>query len=294
MRIQKLLCLFLLPAVLPGLAVAADCINGSGNLERPLWDGYTLVIGPASDQHVNECGVSVVGTDGKSIFHTFAVDVTMLRITGRDVNGDGKPDVVLLTHTASSPENVYSIVGTVEPAGLIRQIATTANLSFEERSEGHTEIVTHDTAFRDFEGFSADQVPAPLLFLRLKGKEIFNVSQIYWADYERDINEAKSKISKNDIATLRGESPKQKNEANAGKEADPAEVAHMHELQALVLQIVLDQIYGGHGQEAWKTLAEMWPYNDRDRIRGEILRRRMAGVLRDISRPAPKQAASAQ
>ncbi len=294
MRIQKLLSSLLLVALSSGLARAADCINGSGNLERPLWDGYTLIIGPAADQHVNECGVSVAGSDGKPIFYTFGVDASVLRITGRDVNGDGKPDVVLLTHAASSAENVYSIISTADPPGLVRQITTFANLSFEERSEGHTEIVTRDTAFRDFEGFSGDQVPAPLIFLRLKGKEIFNVSQIYWPEYEREINEAKAKLSKNEIAELKGETPKQKNEASQGKDEDPAVLAHMQNTRSIVLQIVLDYIYGGRGQEAWKMLADSWPYNDRDRIRAEILRRRMTGVMRDISRPAPKQAASAQ
>ncbi len=292
MRTPRFLFLSLCLLALSGVALAADCMNGLGELQRPLWDGYSLQIGPAQGDHVNECFAAVIGADGKTVFQIFGVDATMLRITGRDVNGDGKPDVVLLTHAASSPENVYSIVGTADPPGLIRQIATLANLSFEERSEGHTEIVTHDTAFRDFEGFSADEVPAPLIFLRLKGKEIFNVSQIYWPEYEREINEAKSKLSKNDIATLKGETPKQKNEASQGKDADPAEVAHMQDLKALVLQIVLNQIYGGRGQDAWKTLAEMWPYNDRDRIRAEILRRRMSGVMRDIGRPAPKQASA--
>ncbi len=295
MRTQKPLSILIGLLLWSGMAVAADCINGRGELERPLWDGYTLVIAPAGDQqHVNECGVSVLAADGKSIFFTFAVDATMLRITGRDVNGDGKPDIVLLTHAASSPQNVYSIVSTADPPGLVRQIATTADLSFEERSEGHTDIVTRETAFHDFEGFSGDQIPAPLIFLRLKGKEIFNVSQIYWPDYEREITEAKAKISKNEIAELKGETPKQKNEANQGKDEDPVVLAHMQNTRSVVLQIVLDYIYGGRGQEAWKMLADSWPYNDRDRIRAEILRRRMSGVMRDISRPAPKQAASAQ
>ena len=274
--------------VLGGAAWAADCMNGRGEVQRPLWDGYTLQIGPAEGDHVNECFAAVVTPDGKTLFETFGVDATMLRITGRDVNGDGKPDIVLLTHAANSPRGVYSIIGT-DPPGLIRQIVTLADLSFEERSEGKVDIATHDTAFYNFEGMTADQVPAPMLFLRMRGKEIYNVSQIYWPEYEREITQAKAKLSKTDIADLKGESPKQKNQQQKDGPS-PEELARMQDLKGTVLAIVLDYIYGGQGQQAWKTLADLWPYNDRDRIRAEILRRRMTGVMRDVSQPAPPAA----
>ena len=286
MRIQQLLFVFLFSLAWSGAAPAADCMNGRGELQRPLWDGYSLQIGPAQGDHVNECFAAVIGADGKSVFETFGVDASMLRITGRDVNGDGKPDVVLLTHSATSPENVYSIIGTADPAGLIRQIATSAELNFEERTEGRTDIVTHDTAFRDFEGLSPDQAPAPMMFLRLKGKEIYNVSQAYWPEYEQEITAAKANLSKTEIALFMGELP---NQTQKDKERDltPQEMARRQVVKATILQIVLDYIYGGRGQDAWKAVSEMWPALDRQRIRQEILRTRMGGVMRDISRPVP-------
>ena len=288
MRIQRLLSFLLCIVAGSSMAWAADCMNGRGELQRPLWDGYTLSIAPATGERVNECRAAVAGPDGKPIFEMYGVDASMLRATGRDVNGDGKPDVVLLTHKASAPDNIYSIVGTADPAGLIRQIVTSADLSFEERVEGKIDIVTHDTSFRDFEGMSAEQLPPPMLFLRMRGREIYNVSQVYWPEYERDIAQARAKLSKNDIADLKGESPKQKNEQN--KDPSPQDIAHLQDVKGTVLQIVLDYIYGGKGQDAWKTLGEMWPYNDRQRIREDILRARMAGVMRDISRPVPAAA----
>jgi hypothetical protein len=292
MRMQRFLSiLFFLLLAFSGAALAADCMNGRGELQRPLWDGYTLQIGPAQGDHVNECYAAVIGADGKALFETFGVDATMLRITGRDVNGDGKPDVVLQTHAASSPESVYSVVGTADPAGLIRQIVTMANLSFEERAEGHTEIVTRDTAFRGFEGLSGDQAPAPMIFLRLKGKEIYNVSPAYWAEYERDIAVAKANLAKNDVALFKGEVPNQ-TQKDKERGLSPQEVAHMQDVKAMILQVVLDYIYGGKGQDAWKAVSDMWPANDRQRIRQEILRVRMGGVMRDISRPAPKPASA--
>ena len=291
MRIQKLILAFFLSLCLSGIALAADCVNGRGENQRPLWDGYTLEIGPAAGDQVNLCRAAVMAADGKAVFEITGVDAVMLRATGRDVNGDGKPDVVLLTHAANSPQNVYSIVGTAEPPGLIRQITTSAELSFEERMEGHVDIVTHDTAFYDFEGLGPES-PAPLMFLRLKGKEIYNVSQVYWPEYERDIMLAKANLGKNEIADFKGDLPNQMPKEKP-PEPTPQDIARRQAVKATVLQIVLDYIYGGRGQDAWKTVSEMWPVLDRQRIRQEILRARMGGVMRDISRPAPK-AASAQ
>lgn len=285
MPMRKLLSILLFLAAVPGLAPAADCINGRGQLQRPLWDGYMLEIAPASDQ----CRVAVSGPGGKPVFEISGSDASMLRISGRDVNGDGKPDVVLLTHSTASPENVYSIIGTAEPAGLIRQIVTSAELSFEERTEGHIEMVTRDPAFRDLEGLSADQVPYPMLFLRLKGKEIYNVSQIYWPEYERAISLARGRLSKKDMEILKTDEFAQMGH-DKEKELTPEVMAHIQEVKSVVLEIVLDYIYGGRGEEGWKALTEFWAYSDRQRIRQELLRRRMTGVLRDINRPAPAPA----
>lgn len=291
MRIQSFLSSLLLFFVLAGTGLAADCANGHGEMQRSLWDGYTLRIAPAQGG-TNQCQATVAAADGKAVFDITGVDATMLRISGRDVNGNGKPDLVLLSHSSSSPENVYSVVGTAEPAGLIRQIVTSAELSFEPRGEeGRMEIVARDTAFRDFEGLPPEQAPKPLLFLRLKGKDIYNVSYVYWAEYEREITIAKSKLSKKDITDFtddRGNLPREGQQ----KELSPQEVERLQETKSLVLEIVLDYIYGGKGQEAWKTVSDMWPLADRQRIRQEILRVRATGVMRDINRPAPKQASA--
>ena len=297
MRIHRLFCVILLLACPAAFAATNGCVNGRGDLERPLWDGYTLKIG-ATDDAANPCYGGVIGKDGKPVFEIWGSDVTMEHVTGRDVNNDGKPDVVLLSHNPSAPQNVYSIIGTVDPPGLIKQIVTRAALSFEDRQgDGHMEIVTRDTSFREFDGLEPSQSPQPLIFLRLKGKEFFNVSHLYWSDYEREVAVAKGKIGRDDIANFKGEQTNSgagigTKDPNKPKEETPAEIAHKQDGKALILEIVVDQIYGGHGQEAWASLKEMWPYADRDRIRQEILRARMNGVLKDINRPAPKQASA--
>ena len=52
--------------------------------------------------------------------------------------------------------------------------------------------------------------------------------------------------------------------------------------------MALDYLYGGRCQQAWETIADMWPENYRRRIRQVILKGRTGGVLSEINRqPTP-------
>jgi hypothetical protein len=276
---------------------APDCINGRGQSNRTLWDGYTLQVGPADSGHVNECHAALSGPDGKLVYELFGVDVGIDQMTGRDVSNDGNKDVVLESHTASSSDNLYSVVGT-NPPGLIRQIMTGATLSFEDRGGGKIEIVTHDTAFQNgFEGVAPEDAPAPPVFLRLRGKELYNVSNVYWPEYEIEVTRAKAQLGRYDISDFMGTTPSNKTENEKGAGPSPMEQRKNYTTKTLILKVVVNYLYGGKGQEAWQALKEMWPYADRQRVQQAILTTRMKGVLSDSNRttprPAPVQASPA-
>jgi hypothetical protein len=292
MRNRRILYVCVVVALCGTALAAPDCINARGELQRQLWDGYTLLIGPATGDHINECRAAVVASDGKAVFEIFGVDAGMNGATGRDVSNDGSRDVVIESHTAS-PGNVYSIVGTRNPAGLLRQLTTTVRLSFEDRKgDGHIEIVTHDTAFLGFEGLENEESPQPPVFLRLKGKEIFNVSTLYWPEYEMEITRAKAQLGRDDVGDFMGTTPSKKTEKDKAAGPTPQEERRNLATKATVLKIVLNYLYAGKGQEAWQALKDMWPYADRDRVRQAILKTRMSGVLGDINRSTAKPAAS--
>ncbi len=286
MRIHRLLCIVLVLAC--GRALASPvCVNGGGEFQKPLWDGYTLLIGPGTGEHANECRAAVTAGDGKVIFETYGADAGIGAATGRDVSNDGSKDVVIETHTSAG--NVYSIVGTENPAGLVRQFVTASELSFEDRlGDGHIEIVTHDTAFVGFEGVAPEDSPQPLVFLRLKGERVANVSSLYWPEYEIEIKREKAQLGKWDISDFMGTTPSNKTDTEKAAGPKPQEERRMLATKAAVLRIVVNYLYAGKGQEAWQALKEMWPYADRDRVRQAILKTRMTGVLGDINRPTAK------
>ena len=121
----------------------------------------------------------------------------------------------------------------------------------------------------------------------MKGANVYNVSQLFWTDYQREIEDAKNGISKEDAEALTKEEGEN---AKPPQEGDPKAI-HLRSVRALVLTVVLDYLYADRGPDAWKTISEMWPILDRQRIRQLILRNRMRGILSEINRtPAPDTA----
>jgi len=184
-------------------------------------------------------------------------------------------------------------VATTEPAGLVRQIVTQATLSFEDRKgDGHMEIVTRDLAFSGFEGLAPEDSPKPLVFLRMRGKELYSVASLYWPDYEVEITRAKARLGRDDVSEFRGTMPNAKTDKEKAEGPSPQEQRRNYATRAAVLEVVVDYLYAGKGQEAWQYLKESWPYADRARVQQAILRTRMSGVLGDINRSATKPPAS--
>jgi hypothetical protein len=273
-------------------AVPERCVRGSPEIKKDLWDGYSVQIGAAVDEaHKGQCHAAVLAPDGKTLFEVTASEAGLFPITGTDVNGDDKPDVVFETRAPRGKCCYgYYILSLADPPGLLRAISVSVPLGFEDRDgDGKVEIWTRDYAFNYIEGLPPADSPFPLVFFRLKGTTLYNVSQAFWSEYEADINQARGQISKKDLEDmLKLEGPDTK---PAPPDAhDPKTEAYMH-IKGLVLQITLDYLYGGRGQQAWLTLQEMWRENDRDRIRQVILQTRTRGVLSELTRQLKPEAA---
>lgn len=275
-------CLLALPAFAAG---EPRCVRGAPQVQRELWDGYSVVIGqPADVSKKGQCHATVLAPGGKVLFEATDVEAAINPITGTDVNGDDKPDVVLETRPARGKCCfTYYVISLADPPGLVRSISVSVPLNFEDRDgDGKVEIWTHDNAFASIEGLDPSDTPAPLVFFRLKGNTLINISQAFWSEYESDIAQARGQIPKKELEDML------KDEGQDTKPQDPSvhdpkTDTNMH-IKGLVLQITLDYLYGGRGQQAWQTLTDMWCLNDRDRIRQVILQTRTRGVLGELSR----------
>lgn len=57
------------------------------------------------------------------------------------------------------------------------------------------------------------------------------------------------------------------------------------DVKPLVLTIALAYLYSGRDAQAWKSIDEMWPSFDRERIKSLILKTWAEGLLRYVDKP---------
>jgi len=271
-------------------ALDRGCAQGVGEWTENLWDGYKIEIAAAPNGAPAQCRAALQSADGKVLFEVTGAEAMVNPISGHDVNGDGKPDVVIETHrTAGRCCYTYSILAPGVDPPLVRQITTTPPLAFEDRdNDGKVEISTYDFAFVGIEGLSESDSPRPLVVFRLRGNTLYNVSSSYWPEYQREVEAARNSLSRSGQELLLGRSNTSGTSVGGGggkpRELSPAEEKQLLDAKGVVLTMVLNYLYGGKGEDAWKTIREMWTDRDKDRIRQAILLSRSRGVLNEVNR----------
>ena len=264
-------------------------------MQRELPDGFRLEIGRLHEDKPGQCDAVVRRADGSVAAEISGAEVSLAGGAVQDINQDGKPDLVLISKETLASTNLYSIISLGDPPGLLRSFHSPAEVFFEDRDgDGKVEIVTRDTAFANFDGLPDSYSSYPLVYFRMRGQAMMNVSQVFWPEYEREISLARGKMNREAVNRFGGFVYK---DQQAQGEVPPREQAQVIESKGLVLEVILNQLYGGRGQEAWATVSELWPANDRQRIRQAILKARLQGILGEVSRPAlplgpPAQAAA--
>ena len=272
--------------LISSFALGADrsCQNGRGGFKLALADGFLLQAGPTND---GQCSVELHSEAGETLYSSTGTESHIeFSVTGRDVNADGKTDAVV--EAMVNGKHRYAVLTPGATPALVREIVTNEPLTFEDRlGDGKIEIYGHEQVFEGIDGLPTEVTPAPLAIFRMSGTRIYPVMNLFWPEYESDINRAKAYISKDALAYLQGVSPK------GNDEHKPAEDRAIAETKGYILTVVLNYIYGGKPQEGWAYLTDNWQDRDKDRIRSLIISARNHGLLAEVNAPVP-QAAAAQ
>lgn len=281
--------LALVVLLVSSFALAADksCENGRGGYKLALADGFLVQAGPTND---GQCRVELRSAAGETLYGATGTESHIeFSVTGRDVNADGKNDAVV--EATVNGKHRYAVLTPGATPVLVREIVTNEPLTFEDKlGSGKVEIYGHEQVFVGIDGLPQDVTPAPLAIFRMSGTRIYPVMNLFWPEYEADINRAKSYISKDALAFLQGVSPKGEDERK------PAEDRQIAETKGYILTIVLNYIYGGKPQEGWTYLMDNWQDRDKDRIRSLIISARNHGLLAEVNAPVaaqPSQGAAA-
>ena len=175
----------------------------------------------------------------------------------------------------------YKIYSLRAPPVLLRSITGGEFFSAADTDlDGRVEIWTDDAASVDgFENFPLRDLDfAPPIVLRFVRGRLLDVSSEFQPYFDRKIADERAKLNPQDLRDFKNSDGKL-----ASAAAIPAGwLFRLRSVKVKVLEIVWSYLYSGREQEAWRSLAEMWPAADLDRIRSALLNARDRGIRSQV------------
>lgn len=219
------------------------------------------------------CHASVTSPQGKTVYEqndwAFEIDP----VTGKDVNGDGQPDAVLIGLTGGAHCCWdYEIISLGKQPGLIGEFENRDTASFSDlRGDDQIEIVIRDGSF-DF-GFGLDHAFSvfPTLIVQLKGRRFEDVGREFWPIFQKEIGQERSKLKAQSLQTFLDSNPYEAHDS-----------LDYQATQSGILFIALDYLYAGKPEEAKATLSTLWPAASRARTWKEMLDGYCSGLRADL------------
>src|SRR5882757_3611074 len=115
--------------------------------KKKLWDGYEISLGPSGDPNAVEekCTAAIYSSAGRVVFRTNGYSVVFdEEQTGKDFDGDGKPEVVFRTDTGGGMHCCWGyIIFSLSPKPhKLFEIAMEGRVDFEKDKDGKMVIWT--------------------------------------------------------------------------------------------------------------------------------------------------------
>jgi hypothetical protein len=237
--------------------------------------GYTLRLRLGTKTPDDRCRATI--TSPKGAVTTAAKDwaLTVDTISGADINGDGKPELVIDGY--SGGEHccfTYTIAGLGATAQIIRKIESSSPLTFEKQGDG-TVLIRGAESSLDYFLIPHPMAVVPQVFLRMQGENLVDVSAQFQAQYDKLIKGARAELTSADLERFR------QSRYNDKMFSDQFPTVRR------VLTIVFNYLYSGREDQGWKALEDLWPVSDQGRVKNLILQRRGRGLLAQLNAPNP-------
>ena len=248
-----------------------DCPYEKGFQRAQRIGGYTLRLLPAGKSGNVRCRATLTASNGKVTTVTADWALTVDKISGTDINGDGKPELVLDGYSGGAHCCYsYTIIGLGQTHQVLRTLHSQVPMTFEGQADGSTVIRTGDSVFDYFVVPHSDAV-IPQLILRMDGNKLLDVGAQFHKEYDAQIEQARAQLSSQDLEKF--------HQARLGDRMFGDQTLTVHR----VLVIVLNYLYSGREAQAWQALTELWPPSDQARIKSLILERRNRGLLKEVA-----------
>ena len=252
---------------------------------------YKVKLVPSSDDESSfgkACSAYLVKPDGTESLLQQDAGISIFKGTGEDIFGNGNPGLILEGFSGGAHCCFTYVLADLgdSPRVLKRIENQTEFYIFKNLSNGKYDILTWDGAFDYFDDFCHACSPVPTVVLEPQRTRLRDVSAEFIADYDEVIAEAKAKIDPARLNIFLANPDLSKNDQAWGESED---------IRRAILEVVLVYLYSGREQAAWQTLDQMWPANDRQRIKNLILKTRSEGILSQIEAvgsPAKRKSSS--
>jgi hypothetical protein len=238
--------------------------DGGTLLEQSVGD-YKLTLSPSKDQDA-PCMAALRGP-GKMPIWEKRLWQADFATPPMDISNDGKPDFVIEDYSGGAHCCwTYWIISPESRPVRALVLNNQMPLSFETKWRGKMTITTGDGAFDYFVTSHAFSV-MPDVHLLLDGRTFFDISgePEFRSEYDRDIARAKQELAKS--------GPPEKWLSQPVNEID-------EEIRFNIMVVVLSYLYSRRPADAWQVLNELWPADDREQMKANILKTRRNGILK--------------
>jgi hypothetical protein len=251
-----------------------SCPNSKGYNRIHRMGGFNIQISPGERRSpTDQCRASIAKPGGAREIYVRAWSLWVDDISGNDINGSGTPDVVFDSYSGNQGCCFeYSIISLGKTPRLVRKIHNQVLVHFLKQPDGSVIIRAGDGAFDLLLLPHAESV-FPEVSLKLEGNEFKDISSEFTPEYDERIAKARSELTPDALEKFRSADFHQQLYAD------------QREMVKRVLTIVLNYLYSGREELAWKALDEMWPPADESRVRSLILERRKRGLLAQVGIP---------
>jgi len=276
------LALFLLFCLTAGVCQAQSrdvvCHEGGGDFAAQFHAGVRVRVGPSRNGELESrvCEATLSWADQNLLIATAASDVD-LDAFGVDLGVGAPVAAVQVKKSKSDCCMEYKIYSLQEPPVLLHSITGGAFFSAADTDlDGRIEIWTDDAAaVEGFENFKLRDLDfAPPIVLRFARGRLLDASAEFKPYFDQKIADERAKLNPPDLDDFKNSDGKL-----ALAAAPPSEkLVRLRHIKVNVLEIVWSYLYSGREDEAWHSLAEMWPAVDLDRIRAALLNARAHGI----------------
>ena len=266
------------------------CRDGNGSFEAAFPTGVAVLVGAERRDELatRKCQATLLWDKQKLGVAATAAEVDVDAF-GIDL-GLGAPVVTFQAKKAEAEccmtLQIYSLQ---RPPKLLRTITGGSFFSTADTDlDGQIEIWTNDAAA--MEGFESPSVGrpelAPTVVLRFVHGRLLEVGSEFQSYFDGEIAKVRGELDPEALRDFKGSNGRLPPTAHFSQE-DQRHSESLERTKIRVLQIIRAYLYSGREAEAWKSLAEMWPAADLDRIRAAISSERARGMLGQVDGESP-------